>query len=88
MLVSEVSVTTDSVFSMATRTEEDGDYDPDESDWTEDNTVVPKSTHSYVLLRQAQDYIVWDHFIRGKCSRQWNEVQFKYAVWHNLVDQS
>ena len=79
---------TDSAFSMATHTEDDGDYDPDDSDWTEDNTVVFHSTNIYILLRQAQDAIGWDHFIRGKCSRQWNEVQFKYAVRHNLVDKS
>ena len=59
-----------------------------QSDWSDDNNVVPKSTISYVLLRQAQDEIGWDHFIRGKCSQQWTVVQFKYAVRHNLVDQS
>lgn len=48
----------------------------------------PTSTNSYVLLRQSQDAIGWDHFLRGKFSSEWSRLQFKFAVRHNKVEES
>ena len=42
----------------------------------------------YILLRQAQDAIGWDHFLRGKMSMDWSRLQYKYAARHNFLKES
>ena len=80
---------TDSIFSTAEFTdEEDGNYNPDDSESWDDTDSPPISNDPYILLRQAQDTIGWDHFLRGKWSTKWNDVQYRFAVRNNLLDQS
>jgi hypothetical protein len=56
-----------------------------------DNNLLffpPLPTNPYVRLRLAQDAIGWDHFLRGKISKEWEILQFKYATRHSLLKES
>lgn len=61
----------------------DSDYDPDDSQFTTQFVLSPTPTSNpFVALRQSQDAIGWDHFLRGKISSEWTRLQFKYAATH------
>ena len=73
-------------FSVAEFTDDDDkNYDPD---YSVDDEGPMISTNQYVLLRQAQDAIGWDHFFRGKWAMHWTTLQYRYAVKHSLLDKS
>ena len=40
------------------------------------------------LLITQQTAIGWDHFIRGKLSKEWSQAQYSYATRFHLVDAS
>jgi hypothetical protein len=46
------------------------------------------STNPYLDLIAQQNTIGWDHFVRGKLSREWSELQFIYASRYNLLKAS
>jgi hypothetical protein len=67
----------------------DSDYDPANPDSDNDFLFIPPPpTNPYVRLRLAQDAIGWDHFLRGKISKDWEILQFKYATRHSLLKES
>jgi hypothetical protein len=68
---------------------DDSDYNPDNSS-TPDSLpdLLPKNTNPYVRLRIAQDSIGWDHFLRGKLSKEWSTLQYKYALKNRLLQES
>jgi hypothetical protein len=59
---------------------DDSDYDPDDPFFPDPlPDLLPRTTSPYVRLRISQDAIGWDHFLRGKLSKQWTSLQYKYA---------
>jgi hypothetical protein len=44
--------------------------------------------HPYTRLITQQGLIGWDHFIRGKISKEWGARQYAYARRYNLLDES
>ena len=51
-------------------------------------TPPDSSSDPYTNLRQTQDAIGWDHFLRGKLARGWTHLQYVYASKHSLLDAS
>jgi hypothetical protein len=67
----------------------DSNYDPADPDSDSDFPLLsPPPANPYVCLRLAQDAIGWDHFLRGKISKEWEILQFKYATRHSLLKES
>ena len=68
---------------------DDSDFDPNASHFTAlSPTTPPQSSNPIIQLRQAQDLIGWDHFLRGKMDSEWSRLQYKYASQFNLVEAS
>ena len=83
------STGSDEVFQTTTYTDDDdSDYDPEDSDFTDNHIPRPITTDPYIQLRQEQDSIGWDHFLRGKMSSSWQNIQYLHAVTHGTVDRS
>ena len=51
-------------------------------------TPIAIHTNPYTRLRESQDTIGWDHFLRGKLARGWTHQQYVYASKHSLLDDS
>ena len=47
-----------------------------------------ESLNPYIQLRQSQDKIGWDQFLRGKLATDWNRLQHRYARKNSKVEQS
>ena len=88
------TISTRSTDSSATSFEfPDSDDDDSSTESTSHDSILSNVTFSfsdnpYVHLRQAQDAIGWDHFLRGKISRMWSDLQYQHAIRHNLIDAS
>ena len=49
----------------------------------------PPENHTQLnTLINQQTQIGWDHFLRGKLSKEWGPAQYRYAKRFNLVDAS
>ena len=47
-----------------------------------------ETLNPYIKLRQSQDKIGWDQFLRGKLAMDWNHLQYRYAYKNAKVEQS
>ena len=68
--------------------DDDSDYDPEDSDFTDDYIHTTVTKDPYIQLRQDQDKIGWDHFLRGKMSSSWQRLQYIHAAKLRTVDRS
>ena len=48
----------------------------------------PQDFPSLQPLITSQNAIGWDHFLRGKLSKEWSQAQYRYAKRFNLMDVS
>ena len=48
----------------------------------------PADFPSLQILITQQNAIGWDHFVRGKLSKEWSQAQYRHAKRFNLVDVS
>jgi hypothetical protein len=46
------------------------------------------SSTPYNDVITQQNAIGWDHFIRGKVSKEWQQVQYQYAKRYGMIKQS
>jgi hypothetical protein len=68
---------------------DDSNYDPADPFFPESlPDLLPRNASPYVCLRISQDAIGWDHFLRGKLSKQWTALQYKYASRHGFLQES
>ena len=84
---SRSSDSTDTFFDD-TSDSDDSLYDPDSDASFCSDTTILFTTDPYIALRQAQDHIGWDHFLRGKFADGWTRLQYHYALRTNKLKQS